>query len=196
MPIPRGTCASVPLISPDNTPAEAKEVAKATRGTIKDTNDTKDFLVQEGWAGQDEGVTYETLARVLLAQSLVPKTPPGAANAMTAVALLITTKLQDEIAEGMAKSITELLQHSIVSMTIGVREDLELHATKLAETAQAQATIAEDMKKTQEDMAESVKRAAMQVKSYSQAAASIPPCNPFATPNPEPRADQEAPGSH
>ena len=108
------------------------------------------------------------------APSVSPKVAPETANVLTAVAYLITLNLQEGIAQGVAKSITELLQHSIASMTVGVREDLELHAKKLAETAESQATIAVDMRRTQEEMAESARNAATQVRAYSAVAATPP----------------------
>ena len=69
--------------------------------------------------------SLETLARVLLAHSLNSKVTEE-----TAVAFLITSNLQEGIAQGVATSIAELLKHSIASMTVSVCEELELHTKK------------------------------------------------------------------
>ena len=181
----KSTRASAPLITPNSSLTEAMNASKGTRGAVKNVNEAKQFLVTAGWTVQGEVVSLETVARVLLAQAILPKVPLELANVMTAAAYLITSSLQDGVAQGVAQTITGLLKHSVASMTVGIREDLELHAAKLAEVAQSQATIAEDMKRTQEDMAESAKEAATQVKSYSQAAASIPPpTRQFSPPTP------------
>ena len=149
---------------------------------IKDADDARKFLVKEGWTVQNEEVTLETLARFLLAHSLQPKLAVETANLLAAVGFLITTNLQEGIAKEVAQSITELLKHSIASMTVDIREGLEQHASKLVETAQSQATIAQDMQKTQENMAESARQAATQVRTYSQIAATPP--HPQSTPSP------------
>ena len=90
--------------------------------------------------------------------------------------------LQEGVAKEVAQSITDLLKHSITSMTVDIRTNLEQHASKLAETAQSQATIAQDMQKTQEEMTESARQAATQVRMYSQIAAT--PAYPQSTPSP------------
>jgi hypothetical protein len=178
---PAATRASgIGLISPMSTLVEATNTVKATRGTIKDVKDAKKLLAKDGWIEKGEPITLETLARILLAHSLNAKTTPETANVMTAVAFIITTNLQDGIAQGVADSVIELLKHSMATMTIDVRASLEQHASKLTETAQTQATIAQDMQKTQEDMAESARQAATQVRSYSQVTATnpTPPVHP------------------
>lgn len=175
MPTPKATRSSKPdIITPANTLAEAKNMVKAAKGTVKDIKDAKKLLVSGGWTENGEPISLETLARILLAHTLNSKVTDETASIMTAIAFLITTNLQDGIAQGVAKSITELLQHSIASMTVGVREDLELHAKRLAETAESQANIAQDMQRTQEEMAESARNAATQVRAYSQVAATPP----------------------
>jgi MFS superfamily sulfate permease-like transporter len=85
------------------------------------------------------------------------------ASLITAVAFIITTNLQEGIAHGVASSVTELLKHSIAMITADIQVNFTQHVSKLAETAQAQATIVQDMQKTQEDMAESAWQAATQV---------------------------------
>ena len=175
MPSPITTRASKQrVITPNNTLAEAKNMVKAVKGAVKDIKDAKTVLVKQGWTSNGEQVSLETLARILFAHSLDPKVSDETASIMTAVAFLITSNLQDGVALGVATAITELLKHSIASMTVGVREDLELHAKKLAETAESQATIAQNMQKTQEEMAESARTAATQVRAYSQVAATPP----------------------
>ena len=163
----KSTRSSAPLITPSNTLAEATETARATRGAIKDAVEAKKFLLKDGWTVEGKPVSLETLARVLLASSLASKTPTDV-NVMMAVAYLITSNLQDGIAQGVARSIADLLKHSIATMMVDIRANLELHATKIAETAKSQASIAEDMRRTQEGMAESAKQAATQVKSVEQ----------------------------
>ena len=175
----KATCSSAPLITPSNTLAEATETARATRGTIKDADEAKKFLQKDGWTVEGEALSLETLARILLASSLASKNASDA-NIMMAIAYIITTNLQEGIAQEVARSIADLLKHSIATMTVDIRADLELHAAKLAESAQSQVSIAKDMRKTQEEMAESAKQAATQVKSYSQIVASAPP--PLANP--------------
>ena len=149
---------------------------------IKDTDDAKKFLVKEGWTVQSKDVMLETLVRFLLAHSLQPKLTVETANLLAAVGFLITTNLQEGIAKEVAQSITKLLKHSIASMTVDICEDLEQHTSKLAEMAQSQATIAQDMQKMQENMAELACQAATQVRMYSQIAATPP--HPQSTPSP------------
>ena len=153
-------------------------MVKAMKGTVKDAKDANRLLVKEGWAEDGEPISLETLARILLAHALSPEVSNGTANLVTAVAFLVTSNLHEGIAQGVAKSITKLLEHSIASMTVGVRENLELHAKKLAETAESQATIAQDMQRTQEEMAESARNAATQVRAYSQVVATPLPLQP------------------
>jgi len=172
----------VGLITPNNTLEEATDIVRATKGTVKDVKDAKKLVVKEGWVEPGETISLETLARILLAHSLHTKVTPETASIMAAVAHLITPNLQEGVAQGVAKSVTELLKHSIASMTLDIRENLELHANKLTETAQAQATIAQGMQKTQEDMAESARQAATQVRPYNQVAATHP--NPPSHPTP------------
>jgi len=174
-------CSSKPgIITPNNTLVEAQNMVKAMKGTVKDAKDTNRLLEKEGWTENNEPISLETLARILLAHALNPKITDETANLITAVALLITSNLQEGIAQGVATSITELLKHSIASMTVGVREDLEIHAKRLVETAESQATIAQDMQKTQEEMAESARNTATQVRAYSQVVATppLPQSNP------------------
>ena len=174
-PPPKGTRSRAPLITPGNSLEEAMNTAKTARGTIKNAGEAKKFLEKEGWTVKGETITLESLAIFLLAHSLLPNTTGEMANIMTATAYLITSNLQDGVAQGVAQSITELLKHSIATMTVEIRENLELHASKLAETAESQAAIAQNMKKTQEDMAESAKQAATQAKTYSQIVATHSP---------------------
>jgi len=171
-------------ITPSSTLQEVTNIVGGITGTIKDSKEAKKFLVKEKWAEQSENISLETLAKVLFAHALRPKVATDVANVMTAVAFLITSNLHEEVAQGVADTITELLKHSIASMTIDIRKDLELHASKLAETAQKQADIAQDMQKTQEGMAESARSAATQVRAYSQVAAT--PAPPQSTPPPHP----------
>ena len=180
MPPTTTRASGVGLITPKNTLEEATDTVKATRGTVKDINDAKKLLVKQGWTEKGEPISLETLARILLAHSLNTKVTAETASVMTAVAFIIMTNLQDGIAQGVASSVTELLKHSIASMTVDVQKNLELHASKLAESAQAQATIAQDMQKTQEEMAESARQAATQVRTYSQAVTThpAPPVHP------------------
>ena len=149
---------------------------------IKDTDDAKKFLVKEGWTVQSKDVMLETLVRFLLAHSLQPKLTVETANLLAAVGFLITANLQEGIAKEVAQSITKLLKHSIASMTVDICEDLEQHTSKLAEMAQSQATIAQDMQKMQENMVELACQAATQVRMYSQIAATPP--HPQSTPSP------------
>ena len=163
------------LLSPKNTLEEATDTVKAARGAVKDVKDAKKVLEKQGWIEKGEAITLETLARVLLAHTInANDVPQKTVNLMTAVAFIITTNLQEGIARGVADSVTELLKHSIATMTADVQANLATHADKLAETAQAQATIAQDMQKTQEGMAESARQAATQVRSYSQVTATHP----------------------
>ena len=176
---PKNTRSSKPsVITPGNTLAEAKNMVKAMKGTVKDTKDANRQLVKEGWVEDNEPVSLETLARILLAHALSPEVSNETANLVTAVAFLITSNLQEGIAQGVATSITELLKHSIATMTVGVRENLEIHAKKLAETAESQINIAQDMQRTQEEMAESARNAATQVRAYSQVVATPLPLQP------------------
>ena len=169
-------------ITPSTSLEEAKNIARTARGVIKDADDARKFLVKEGWTVQNEEVMLETLTRFLLAHSLQPKLAVETANLLAAVGFLIMTNLQEGIAKEVAQSITELLKHSIASMTVDICEGLEQHASKLVEMAQSQATIAQDMQKTQENMAESARQAATQVRTYSQIAAT--PLHPQSTPSP------------
>lgn len=178
----KNTRSNAAPINPTHSLAEAMNVHKATRGTIKNVNDAKKFLETEGWIVKGEAIALETLARFLLASSLNPKVALETANMMAAVAHLITTKLQDGVAQEVAQSITELLKHSVASMTVDIQANLERHANKLAETAQSQATIAQDMQKTQEVMAESAREAATQAKSYSQIVGANHTPHPQSTP--------------
>ena len=168
------------VITPGNTLAKAKDMVKAIKGTVKDVEDANKLLANGGWTRNGESTSLETLARILLAHAVNPNVTNEMANIMIAVAFLITSNLQEGIAQGVATSISELLKHSIASMTISVHEDLEIHAKKLAETAQSQAAIAQDMQKTQEEMAESARNAATQVRAYSQVVATppLPQSNP------------------
>ena len=156
----------------DSTLAEAFETSKLTQGAVKDVNEAKKLLVKEGWATEGEKVSGGTLAKMLLAHTMAPRIAAETVKVLTTVAHLMTLDPQDGVAQEVAQSITELLKHSIASMTVDIQERLNTHADKLAEAAQSQATIAEDMQRTQERMAESAKQAATQVKSYSQIAAS------------------------
>jgi hypothetical protein len=171
------------VITPSSSLGEATDIIKAMKGAIKDPKDAKSFLVKEGWFEPEETISLETLARILFAHALSAKIAPETANTLSAVAHLITTKLQDGVAQGVASTITELLKHSIASMTVDIRDDLKLHASKLAETAQAQATIAQEMQQTQENMAESARQAATQVRTYSQAV-TTPPLPQSTSPHP------------
>ena len=119
-PMPKNTRSKAPQINPNSTLAEAINISKAAQGAVKDVNEAKSFLAKEGWTAQGEGETLETLAKVLLAQSLVPKLPVETVNTLTAVAYMITADLQDSVAHGVAHSITELLKHSIATMTVDI----------------------------------------------------------------------------
>jgi len=157
-------------------------IVKTTKGAVKDANEARKYLERMGWGSPNEPVTLETLAKSLLAQSMNQKNAVETANVMIAVAHLISSGLHEGIAQGVARSITELLNHSIASMTMDIRKNLELHAEKLAEAAKAQVTIAQNMQKTQEDMAESAKQAVTRTKSYSQIVATPHSPHPQSTP--------------
>ena len=178
----KNTRSGAALINPTHLLTEAINIAKATRGVIKNMNEAKKHLETEGWIVKGKSITLETLARFLLASSLNPKVSAESANMMLAIAHLMLTNLQDGVAQGVAQSITELLKHSVTSMRVDIQTNLERHANKLAETAQSQATIAQDMQKTQEEMAESARQAATQAKSYSQIVGTNHPSHPQSTP--------------
>ena len=184
MTIPKNTRSKGPLVTPKNTMEEASGVARMTQGAVKDAIEAKSHLEKEQWINEGEDVTYEALARTLLAHVVLPKVAHETANIMKAVAYLMVAKLQDGVAQGVAQTIAELLKHSIATMTVDIRNSLETHTGKIAEAAQSQTTIAENMQKTQEEMAESVRKAATQAKSYSQIAASPP--TPRASPSAPP----------
>ena len=130
---PRGTHSNGAPITPSTSLEEAKNIAKTAWGVIKDTDNAKKFLVKEGWTVQNEDVMLKILMGFLLTCSLQPKLAVETANLLAAVGFLITTNLQEGIVKEVAQSITELLKHSIASMMVDICEDLEQHASKLAE---------------------------------------------------------------
>ena len=181
-PTPKNTRSNVTLIVPSNTLEETMNIVKTTKGAVKDANEARKYLEKTGWCTHGEPVTLEILTKSLLAQAVNLKNVAETANVMIAVAHLLTSGLHEGIAQGVARSIAKLLKHSIASMTVDIRENLELHAGKLAEAAESQTTIAQSMQKTQENMAESAKQAATQAKSYSQAVATPHSPHPQSTP--------------
>ena len=179
MPTPNGTKGRSP-VGPNtrgNTREQLYETAIAAPGAVKNVLQAKVFLHSKGWLFDHEEPTLENLARTLFALTAEGKLPVPALNAVSAVAYLLTDTLEvsthQKIAEQIAShvretiaatitqeatnSITELLKEPIAGLAQELKEGMEAHTRSLEEVTQ---------------------RAATQVRTYSQAAATPPPPTP------------------
>ena len=158
-----------------NTREQLHATAIAIPGAVKNALEAKIFLHAKGWIFENEKPTLDNLARTLFALSAEGKIPIPALNAISAVAYLLTEILEESTnhkiadaftshihntvttvaAQELANSIAELLKEPIAALTEDLKRKVDAHAQSLEEVTQ---------------------RAATQVRTYSQIAATpLPP---------------------
>jgi len=91
-------------------------VATAMPGSVKNAEDAKSLLQSKGWIIAGKNISLETLARTLFALMLEPKIPLATINAVTAVASLLTEKLDISVKQEMADKLAEHIQETINSV--------------------------------------------------------------------------------
>ena len=156
-----------------NTWEQLQATALAAPGAVKNVMQAKIFLHAKGWIFEHEKPTLDNLARTLFAATAEEKVPTPTKNAISAVAYLLTEILEDSInhkiadkltthiqdtittavAQEMADSITELLKEPIAALTEDLKQKMNTHTRSLEEATQ---------------------QAAIQVRTYSQIAATPP----------------------
>jgi len=170
----------------------------ALSGGVKNASDAKILLQTKGWVIANEAISLDVLARTLFATVIENKLPTPAANAITAVAFLLTEKLEEgvkqEFADSIAKhikdtissltaqevikSVTDAIKEPIKAIADDIQERMDCHARTLEGTAQTQSSVTQDLQKTQELLNETAQNAMSQVRTYSQIAATSPQSPP------------------
>jgi len=103
--------------TPDQTLEQTHATVVAITGSVKNAQDANIYLQTKGWIIAGEAISLETLARTLFATVLEQKLPPRAANAITAVAFLLTEQLEESVTQEAANSLVKHIRETISSLT-------------------------------------------------------------------------------
>ena len=180
-----GRTAKTPIVSHNLPILQVHVLAAAAGSLVKNAKDAKSFLSSRGWTSTGEGVALETLAKILFAVALDEKLTPMQNNLVTAVAFLLTERLEEQVFQDFTEKITEIARSSLETLTTDLQTKLELQLQTITETTHAQTALTENLQQAQERLETSTQQVAESAKTYSQVAAAPPNPNNSHPPPPQ-----------
>ena len=169
-----GRTAKAPIITPNLPILQVHALAAAAGTQVKSVKEAKALLSSRGWTATGEGIALETLAKTLFSVALDEKLTPVQANLVTAVAFLLTERLENQVFQDFTEKITEIARSSLETLTSDLQSKLELQLQTITETTHAQTALTENLQQTQERLETTTQQVAESAKTYSQVASSPP----------------------
>lgn len=178
-----GRAPRTPNVTPSIPLPQVHNLASAIPGAVKNAQDAKAYLFASGWCLPGETVALDTLARTLFSVVVDGKLASKHANAISAVAFLITERLEDKIIQSFTDKLTDLAKSTVDTLAVDLHDRLEQQIQSISETFQVNNTLTENLttltqnlQQTQERF-ESTQQSLTNTRSYSQVAASSPTTN-------------------
>lgn len=164
------------IITPSNTLAEARNIVKAVKGMVKDTEDTKRVLANRGWTVNGEPIPRNPCKS---SSRPLPELKSYGGDGRR-IPHHVESPRRYSTRGGHVHRRTPQTLHRLNDRKCVRRTGAPHQET---ETAESQVTIVQDMQRTQEEMAECARNTATQVRTYNQVAAT-PPAPPIHPPLP------------
>ena len=181
-----GRAPRTPSITPSIPLPAAHNFVNAIPGAIKNAQDAKAHLFSTGWCLPGEVIALDTLARTLFSVVVDTKLPSKHANVISAVAFLLTERLEEKIIQGFTDKISDLAKTTVEALTVDLHDRFERQIQSISETIQTHTaltenltTLTENLQQTQERF-ENTQQSLTNNRTYSQVAASAPNTNQLA----------------
>ena len=179
-----GRAPRTPIITPSLPLPSVHNHASAIPGAVKNAQEAKAHLFSIGWCLPGEVVALDTLARTLFSVVVDGKLPSKHANVISAVAFLLTERLEEKIIQGFTDKIADLAKTTVEALTVDLHDRFEQQIQSISETFQAHTaltenltTLTENLQQSQARLENTTQQVAANARTYSQVTASSPNAN-------------------
>ena len=153
-----GRTPRTPTITPSLPLPTVHNYASAIPGAVKNAQEAKAYLFSIGWCLPGEVVALDTLARTLFSVVVDGKLPSKHANAISAVAFLLTERLEEKIIQGFTDKIADLAKTTVEALTVDLHDRFEQQIQSTSETFQAHTALTENLTTLTENLQQSQER--------------------------------------